>query len=122
MFVDQAVLLPHIEAGKLRALAVTSAARMTQLAQVPTAEEVNFPKLRATLWSGILAPAATPSSIIHQLNTAINEALRTPETRASFVKLGAEPLIMSAEEFATLIAAETKKWGDVIRTADIKMD
>jgi tripartite-type tricarboxylate transporter receptor subunit TctC len=73
-------------------------------------------------WQGIVAPAGTPSAIIAKLNTAVNEALRSQEVRASLAKLGAEARIGPPEAFAALIAEETRKWSAVVKAANIKVD
>ena len=103
-------LLPHIEAGKLTALAVADEARNQQLPNVPTTIESGFPQLQATYWSGILAPAGTSVSIVNRLNTEINAIMKTREMETVLAKLSARPKLGSPEEFSTFIAAETQKW------------
>ncbi len=120
MFDTPVVFLPHIQAGRLRALAITSAARSPQLPDVPTMIESGLPRLQASLWSGLLAPAGTPAAVITRLNTAFNAAMNTPETKASLQKLGAEPQAMSPDEFGRFLAAETRKWSAVVAEAGIK--
>ena len=115
-------LLPHIEAGKLRALAVADEARDQQLPNVPTTIESGFPKLQATLWSGILAPAGTSVSIVNRLNAEINVIMKTREMETVLAKLSARPKLGSPEEFSTFIAAETQKWTAVVKDANIKVD
>jgi tripartite-type tricarboxylate transporter receptor subunit TctC len=118
-FETAAVLLPHIEAGKLAALAVADDTRIPQLPAVPTTAESGFPNLRATYWNGILAPAGTPASIIGKLNTAINDILKTSELEASLAKLSARPKIGSPQDFADFIASERQKWTEVANAAGI---
>ncbi len=120
MFDTPVVLLSHIQAGRLRALAITSSARSAQLPDVPTMIESGLPRLQASLWSGMLAPAGTPAAVVARLNAAFNAAMGTPETRASLQKLGAEPNAMSPEEFGRFLAAETRKWSTVVAEAGIK--
>jgi tripartite-type tricarboxylate transporter receptor subunit TctC len=120
MFDTPVVLLSHIQAGRLRALAITSAARSPQLPDVPTMIESGLPRLQANLWSGMLAPARTPAAVVARLNAAFNAAMGTPETRASLQKLGAEPNAMSPEAFGAFLAAETRKWSTVVAEAGIK--
>jgi tripartite-type tricarboxylate transporter receptor subunit TctC len=120
MFDTPVVLLSHIQAGRLRALAITSSARSAQLPDVPTMIESGLPRLQASLWSGMLAPAGTPVAVVARLNAAFNAAMGTPETRASLQKLGAEPNAMSPEEFGRFLAAETRKWSTVVAEAGIK--
>ncbi len=111
----------YIKAGKLRALAVTSAARSAALPDVPTAAEF-VPGYVAYVWDAMGAPAKTPPDIIDKLNKAINAAVTSPETAARYVALGAEPMIMTPSEFGKYMADETAKWGRVIHEANIKPD
>jgi tripartite-type tricarboxylate transporter receptor subunit TctC len=120
MFDTPVVFLPHIQAGRLRPLAITSAARSPQLPDVPTMIESGLPRLQANLWSGLLAPAGTPAAVVARLNAAFNAAMNTPETKASLQKLGAEPNPMSPEAFGRFLAAETRKWSTVVAEAGIK--
>ena len=115
-------LLPHIEAGKLTALSVADEARNQQLPNVPTTIESGFPKLQATYWSGILAPAGTSVSIVTRLNTEINAIMKTREMETVLAKLSARPKLGSPEEFSTFIGAETQKWTTVVKDANIKVD
>jgi tripartite-type tricarboxylate transporter receptor subunit TctC len=116
------VLMPFIAEGKLRALAVTSATRSAQFPDVPTMIESGFAEFQAGAWVGILAPTGTSTDIVNRLNAEINGGLKSAEMRATFAKLGAEPTIVSPQEFATFIAAEKSKWSAVVKAANIKMD
>jgi tripartite-type tricarboxylate transporter receptor subunit TctC len=120
MFDTPVVMLPHIQSGQLRALAITSPARSPQLPEVPTMIESGLPRLEAKLWSGLLAPAGTPAAVVARLNTSFNAVMNTPEMKASLSKLGAEPNAMSPEEFGAFLAAETRKWSAVVAEAGIK--
>ena len=122
MFDSPSVLLPHVEANRIRLLAVTSPRRMNQVPQAPTVAEAGFPKLTATLWSGIVAPAGTPAVVVERLNAAINAALNTPTLRASLINLGAEPQPMSPQDFAAFLKAEVQTWGEVVEAAGIRRD
>ena len=119
-FETTGLLLPHVEAGKLKALAVADEMRCSQLPTVPTTTECGFPKLQATFWSGILAPAGTPASIIDKLNTEINDVMKSPEMQTSLIKLSANSKIGSPQDFAAFIAVERKKWSEVAKAAGIK--
>jgi tripartite-type tricarboxylate transporter receptor subunit TctC len=121
-FETLALMLPHIEAGRVRALAVTDKDRVAQLPAVPTTTECGVPKLQATFWNGIVAPSGTPAAIIGKLNAAINDVLKTPEVRASLMKFGATPKIGSPQDFADFIAAERQKWTEVATAAGIRVD
>ncbi len=120
MFDTPVVLLPHIRAGKLRPLAITSQARSPQLPDVPTMAELGLPRLQTMLWSGMLAPAGTPAAIVTKLNAVLNETLATAEAKESLAKLGAEPKAMSAEAFAEFMQEETKRWAAIVAQAAIK--
>jgi tripartite-type tricarboxylate transporter receptor subunit TctC len=109
----------YIRADKLRALAVTSASRSPALPDVPTVAEI-VPGYEATASDGIGAPANTPAEIIDKLNSAVNAALTDPNIKARLEDLGGVPMPMSPAEYARFIAAETEKWGKVVRFANIK--
>ena len=113
--------LGYIKAGKLRALAVTGAARSQSLPDVPAAAEF-VPGYEAYAWDAVGAPAKTSAEIVEQLNKEINAVLADPAIKAQFASLGAEPMLMTPAEFGTHIASEIEKWGKVVRTARIKVD
>jgi len=113
--------LEYIKAGRLRALAVTSATRSDALPGVPAAAEF-VPGYEASVWDAVGAPAATPSEIIEELNKAVNAVLGEATIKARFASLGAEPMLMTPAQFGKHIADETEKWGKVVRTARIKVD
>jgi len=113
--------IEFIKAGKLRALGVTSAMRAEQLPEVPTIGEF-VRNYDAIGWNGIGAPKNTPPEIIEKLNKEIGTALADPELKARIAELGATVVVTSPAEFATLVAKDVEKWGNVIRTANIKVD
>lgn len=115
-------LLPQIEAGTLRALAVTDDTRISQLPEVPTTAEAGFPAIQGAFWTGIVAPVRTPAAIVVRLNSAINDILKTKELGTSLAKLSARPKVGSPEDFAAFMAAETQKWAPVIKAANISVD
>ena len=112
-------VIPHIRAGKLKALAVTSAKRLDSLPGVPTVAEF-VPGYEAIVWDGLGAPAHTPPDIIDKINKEVNAILAEPETKARFADLGSEPMIMTPAEFGKFVAAEAQKWGRVVKSAGIK--
>lgn len=114
--------LPHIKSGKLRALAVTSKARSSVFPDVPTVAELAAPGFEVTGWFGMLAPAATPPAIVAQLNKEVNNALNQPDVKERLASLGVEPGGGSPTDFAKLIEADTKRYGDAIRRMGIKAD
>jgi tripartite-type tricarboxylate transporter receptor subunit TctC len=111
--------MAHIKAGRLRALAVTSAARSEALPDVPTVAEF-VPGYEASGWNGFLAPRGTPVEILERLNSLVNASLADAKVRARLSDLGATPIGGSRADFARLIAEETEKWGKVIRAGNIK--
>jgi len=119
MFPSPVGLLEYIRAGKLRALAVTTAMRSEALADLPTVGDF-VPGYEASGWFGVGAPRNTPSEIIDKLNKEINAALADPKLKTRLADLGGDVLALSPGEFGRLIADETEKWGKVIRAANIK--
>jgi tripartite-type tricarboxylate transporter receptor subunit TctC len=107
--------LPHVQAGKLRALAVTSAKRSSALPDVPTIAEAGLPGYEATAWFGILAPAGTPETVIAKLNTEISAVLRDPAVTRWMVGQGFEAAGGTPADFATHIRKETAKWARVVK-------
>ena len=122
IFETTAILLPHIESGKLRALAVAAEARSPLLPGVPTTAENGYPKLTASFWSGVLAPAGTPAAIVAKLNGAINEILKSKEAQDGLARLSAEARIGSPQDFAAFIASETPRWAAIANETGVKVD
>jgi tripartite-type tricarboxylate transporter receptor subunit TctC len=120
MFNNPAVVLAHVEAGRLHAPAITSDGRFAQLANVPTFAEAGYARLTATEWLGLLAPAGTPDAIIQKLNVAVNDGMRAPDAQASLHKLGLETRPTSPQEFKAFMTSETHKWAQVVAEAGIK--
>ena len=111
--------LPHIKAGKLRALAVTSAKKSEALPEIPTIAESGLPGYDSTQWYGVLAPAGTSREIVVRLHDEIVRALRAPEVMQRLAADGAEPVGSSPEEFAAFIKSEIDKWAKVASAAGI---
>jgi tripartite-type tricarboxylate transporter receptor subunit TctC len=118
-FASMASSIEHIRAGKLRALAVTTATRSEVLPDVPTVGEF-VPGYEASTWSGVGAPNATSAEIVEKLNKEINAALANNKIKARLADLGSTPLVGSATDFGKLVAEETEKWAKVIREANIR--
>jgi tripartite-type tricarboxylate transporter receptor subunit TctC len=116
------VLLPHIQQGKLRALAVTSPKRFADLPDVPTMVEAGYPDFVMTFWTGVVAPAGTPEPVIARLNRVINDGLNSAEMKASLARFRVEPMAGTPQDFAAFIASEAKKWAGVISAAGIKVE
>jgi tripartite-type tricarboxylate transporter receptor subunit TctC len=113
--------IEYIRAGKLRALAVTTATRSEMLPDVPTVGEF-VPGYEASTWSGVGAPKATPAEIVEKLNKEINAGLADPKIKARLAELGSTALAGSPADFSKLIADETEKWGKVVNFAGVKAD
>ena len=123
MMIDStSVLLAHIQAGKIRALAVTSEKRIPQLPNLPTFAEAGYPQLTENLWTGLLAPAGTPTPVIQKISSALDEALKTPEVARAYQKLDVETKLVTPAALASYMAAETHKWADIIAKAGIKAE
>jgi tripartite-type tricarboxylate transporter receptor subunit TctC len=120
-FTEMATSLGHVRSGKLRALAVTTAARTEALPDIPTLGEF-IPGFEASQWVGLVAPRDTPSAIIGKLNGEINAALGDARMKARFADLGGVVLPGSPADFGRLIRDETEKWAKVIRAANIRLD
>ena len=119
--VDVPSAIANVKAGKMRALAVTSKQRISAAPEVPTFQEAGLRGYEAVGWFGAVAPASTPKDIINRLNTEIRSALAAPDVKERALTAGAEPHATSPEEFAAYIREETKKWGEVVRAAGIKL-
>ncbi len=114
------VTLPHVRSGRLRALAVTTAKRVTGLPDIPSVAETGVAGYEAVSWFGFVAPGGTPKDVIARLNREIVSILRTPETTERFAREGAEVVASLPEEFERYIASEAVKWAQVVKNAGIK--
>ncbi len=112
--------LPHVRSGRLRAIGVTTAARVASLPDIPTIAEGGVPEYEAVSWFGVNAPAGTPQEVIARLHKEIVTILQTPDIRARFAKDGSEVVASSPEEFDAYIRAEAVKWAKVVKSAGIK--
>jgi tripartite-type tricarboxylate transporter receptor subunit TctC len=121
MFASSVGLLEYIQAGKLRALGVTTVTRTEALADLPTVGDF-VPGYEASFWFGVGAPKATQAQIVEKLNTEINAGLADPKLKARLADVGGDVLVLSPADFGRLIADETEKWGKVIRAANIKAE
>jgi len=122
MFSTTVTALPHVRAGKLRAIAVTSGKRWPSLPDIPSIAESGVPGYDHTPWNGFLAPAKTPRNVITRLNEEAAKILHMPDTRSLFTGEGAEPVGNKPEEFAAIIKSETAKWTKVVKAAGIQAD
>ena len=117
MFDNAPSSLPHVQSGKLRAIAVTSAQRLPMLPDVPTLAESGFPGLDVQSWFGLAAPAGTPASVIAQLNKALNQALDAPEVKKRLQDLAASPAPGTPEQMRTFAEAEITRWQAVVKAS-----
>jgi len=115
MFDNLNVSLPHIQAGRLRALGVTSRARAAVLPDVPTLMEAGVPGYEVTSWSGVFAPAGTPPDVVEKLNATINKALGSDTVRARFDEAGIQIDLMGVAQFQEFVDSEIDRWGDIVR-------
>lgn len=115
-------VIGQIKAGKLRALAVTSPQRNPQLPQVPTMAEAGLPGVEISAWYGIYMPASTPRAVVQKVNDEVNKVIAMPETKTRLEAVGAELRPMSQAEFAAFHLAEYKRFGDIIRKNNIRLD
>ncbi|HVE49247.1 MAG TPA: tripartite tricarboxylate transporter substrate binding protein [Casimicrobiaceae bacterium] len=115
-------VLPHIKAGKLRPLAVTTAKRSSALPDVPTIAEAALPGFDLGSWFGVLAPAKTPAAIVTRLNADIVKVLNMPDVRKRLEELGAEPVANTSEQMAALIRSDTENFAKVVKRANVKIE
>ena len=122
MFDTTVVAGPHIQSGKLRALAVTSAKRLESLPNVPTVAESGVPGFEVVSWQGIFVPAGTPRPIIDRLHNEVLKILQQPEMQDRLKALGMQPSNMTTDQFAAFQKAEVEKWAQVIKAANVKLE
>lgn len=122
MFDNLPSAMPHIKAGKLKALGVTTAQRSAALPEVPTIAEAGVKGFEASSWFGLLAPAGTPADIVNRIQQEVAKSLGAPEFKERLLAQGAIPSGMKPAEFVAYIAAETKKWEKVVKASGAKVD
>ena len=122
VFIGIPAALPHIKAGKLRALALVAPQRSPALPEVPTVAEAGLKDFEVTTWYGILAPAGTPRPIVSRLNAELVKIMHTPDVRERLASMATDPLTSTPEEFAAYLKQEIAKWGDVVRKSNLKAD
>jgi tripartite-type tricarboxylate transporter receptor subunit TctC len=114
--------LPHVKAGRLKALVIAAPKRSALLPQVPTAAEAGVPKLIASSWHGVVAPAGTPAPAVSRLHETLVAALNVPEVRDLLVNQGAEPIGSSPAEFGKFLRAELAMWAPIVKASGAKVD
>ncbi len=115
-------VLPHIKAGKLRALAVTTAKRSVALPDVPTLEEAGLPGFDMGTWFGMLAPAGTPKDIVARLNADMVKIIQSPEFRKKMDDIGADPIANTPEQMARQIKDDTARFARLVKEAKVSLD
>lgn len=119
---DQANLMPHVKAGKLRALAVGTLERSASYPDIPTIAESGFPGFEARAWQGIAGPANLPADIVTQLNAAFAKAMAFPEVHQRLLDGGLDPITGTPEDFAAFIRSEIDKWAKVAKDVGARVD
>src|SRR5438477_607846 len=119
---DIPVVLPHIQSGKFKALAVTSARRAPSLPDVPTTAEVGYPRVISDNWYGLVAPAATPRAVLKRIHDAAVAALRSPALLDQFAKVSGIAVPSTPEEYAAFLAEEQARWSTIIKAIGFKED
>ncbi|MDM0083110.1 tripartite tricarboxylate transporter substrate binding protein [Variovorax sp. J31P179] len=115
-------MMPHIKAGKLRGLAMTSAKRWPAAPDVPTMAEAGYPGMTGGSWIGLLAPAKTPNEIVHKLSAELQQVLQLPEIRDKLIDYGIDPVGGRPEQFDAFIRSEAARWAEVVKKADIRLE
>jgi ATP-dependent Lon protease len=119
-FVSYSSVLPFLQAGKVRVLAVTSPQRLPALPDAPTMREAGFAGIAIDTWFGLVAPAGTSDAVIDKLNAAFVQAVRDPEVARQMAEQGADPVVDTPEEFAAFIASQTEQVGKIVRAVGVK--
>jgi len=122
IFFTVPAVLPQVEAGKLRALAITSAARSQLVPSVPTVAELGFPGFEVLAWYALFAPRETPKPVVARLGADIEKIVGLPDIRDKMIQLGAEPRYMNPEQLTGFVAVESPKWGQLIRESGASAD
>jgi tripartite-type tricarboxylate transporter receptor subunit TctC len=121
-FVSVVSGMPHIKSDRVKAIAITGKSRSRALPDLPTVAESGIPGFEATNWFGILAPRRTPAPVISKLSSLIATSMRSADVKDRLLRDGAEPVGSTPEEFANLIRAELKRWGEVVKLSGAKVD
>lgn len=115
-------VLPHVQSGKMRALAVTSATRNPKLPNVPTMKEAMPPGFELNAWFGIIAPAGVPADVVNRLNSEINKVLNDTAMRERMQADGTTVFTSTPDEFAALMKSDSARWADIVKKTGIRID
>lgn len=121
-FVTSAVLLPYVQAGKLKAIAISGNHRIAALPQVPTFTEAGLPNFEIAQWYGILAPAGIPPTIANKIAADVSKVIALPDVKEKLVSQGMDPMITTRAEFGGIMSSELEKYGKIVKAANIKID
>jgi tripartite-type tricarboxylate transporter receptor subunit TctC len=121
-FENMPALVPHIQAGRLRALAVTTAKRSAIMPELPTIAEAALPGYDASVWFGVFVPAGTPRPVIDRLHAEILKALQTPDLKSRMVSMGTEVSGMGPDDFSAYVRREIPKWANLVKAAGVKVN
>ena len=114
--------LPYVQSGRLRALAVTTPARLAQMPDIPTTAEAGFPKVQATGWQGVMVRAGTPKNIVARINAQVNSIMAVPDMKSKIVEQGFIPVSMGVGDTEKFVKADIERWGKIIRDGNIKSE
>ncbi|MBL8384036.1 MAG: tripartite tricarboxylate transporter substrate binding protein [Burkholderiales bacterium] len=122
MFINFDAALPHVKAGRLRAIAMTGTRRSAQLPEVPTVAESGFPGFAAESWTGLSGPAGMPREVVARLNAEMQKLAQLPDVRERLTGLGLEPVPGTSEDMTGFVRAEVEKWGQVVKASGARVD
>ena len=122
MFDAISTIVAHVNAGKLKALGTSGKARSSVTPNIPTIAEAGVPGYEATIWLGLMAPAATPRPILEQLSGAVNKIINAPDVKANWNKQGAVPMGMTPDEFGKFLREDIAKWAKLVKDTSMKVD
>jgi len=114
--------LPYVQAGRLRALAVTTSARLSQMPDLPTTAEAGFPSVQATGWQGVMVRAGSPKDIVARINTQVSSIMAMPDVKSKIVEQGFMPVTMGVGDTEKFVNADVERWGKIIRDGNIKAE
>jgi len=122
MFANTLSVLPQVKAGRLRALAISSAKRSAAAPELPTVAESGMPGYESGTWFGLFAPAGTPRDVVNRLNAELGRIVATADMKAKLLDQGADPVALAPEQFRAFVKSELARWGKVVKTVGMKAD
>jgi tripartite-type tricarboxylate transporter receptor subunit TctC len=118
--IPPSVAIPHVQSGKLKVLAVSTAQRMATAPNVPTFAELGYKQLTVSSWVGLSAPKGTPAGVVRKVNAAIQAALKDPAMLKQLATEGLTPLPGTPEQYTQLVRSDTDRWGQLVRSLNLK--